>query len=809
MESLYFDTRKISDGKKGLFFAIRGEQSDGHQYLEEAFNKGVRDFVIDRKEIFRKLEPQFKKECNYLWVKNSVKALQTLARYHRSGFEIPVLGITGSNGKTIIKEWLHQLTGKDKTVLRSPKSYNSQLGVPLSVWELSREHDLAIFEAGISRTGEMENLEQVIKPSYGLFTNIGEAHQAGFSSMREKTGEKLKLFRHCEKLIYCKDHRELEERIKAKSWEKGFFTHPKFQLLTWSQYLDADLRITGIHKSNGQSRIKGKFHGNAGEIRIPFIDSASVENAIHCWLCLLQLGYGQKAIARNFGNLSPVEMRLEIKEGIGRCTLINDSYNSDPKSLDIALESLDQQKQHSRKTVILSDILQTGQEEKYLYRGIARILERHKVQRLIGIGPAISRQGKFFKGEKHFFRDTGLFLRDMHNLTFKDEGILLKGARSFRFEKISSRLQQKAHETVFEISLDALAHNLNVYRSYLETNTRLMVMVKAFSYGSGTSEIANLLQFHQVDYLGVAFSDEGVTLRKAGIHCPVMVMNPGESGFEDIILHGLEPEIYSLRHLKKFIKALEKFNKKHFPIHLKLETGMHRLGFEKRDLNELIRLIKDNHRLTVNSVFSHLSASDEPEHDTFTREQIKKFKTMSRQIKEALNYPVLSHILNTAGILRFPEARFNMVRLGLGLYGVDLTGTIQSRLKPVGTLKTTISQIKKVKKGTTVGYGRKGKATRNMTIAVTGIGYADGFDRWLGNGKGYVMIRGKKAPTVGNVCMDMTMVDITGIPAKEGDEVIVFGQKPAINELAKLLHTIPYEILTNISQRVKRVYLNE
>jgi len=799
---LVTDSRKITSPDTSLFFAISGDRRNGHEFIPALVLSGVTNFVVSRKDVVEQ-HP----EANFIVVSDTLAAMQQLVAHHRKQFRIPVIGITGSNGKTIVKEWLHQLLREDHHIVRSPKSYNSQIGVPLSVWQMTAEDNLAIFEAGISLPGEMANLEKMILPVMGIFTNIGQAHDENFTSLNQKISEKLRLFAHTETMLYCRDYQGITEGINEAD-----FLPAGLKFFTWSRKLKADLQIGRISKSSSENTIQAVFRNDFISIRIPFTDEASAENAIHCWAMMLFLGYEQDVIRRRMEMLSPVAMRLEMKEGINNTSIINDSYNSDIGSLTIALDFLNQQKQHARRTVILSDILQSGKSEELLYREVGELLARKGIRKLIGIGMAISRQQEAFNMEKHFYATTDDFLRDYSTSRFQEETVLLKGARPFGFERISRNLQQKAHETVLEINLNAVVHNLNYYRSRLDPGTRIMAMVKAFSYGSGSFEIANVLQFHQVDYLSVAYADEGVELRKAGITLPLMVMNPEDQSFDAMIAYNLEPEIYSFRTLKSFSEAVKRkapSDGQPFPIHIKLDTGMHRLGFEEEDISQLIVRIKNNKLLRIVSVFSHLAASDEQAHDGFTQQQLAKFNEMSSAITGHFNHPVLKHILNSAGIIRFPEAHFDMVRLGIGLHGIAAGPQEQRQMQTVATLKTTLSQIKNVKAGDSIGYSRKAVAERDMVIGIAGIGYADGLNRRLGNGIGKMLVNGQFAGITGNVCMDMCMLDLTDIPAKEGDEVLVFGQEYSIIEMAKALDTIPYEILTNVSQRVKRIYFHE
>ncbi len=800
---LVTDSRKVVNADQSIFFAIKGERHDGHAFIAELYGDGVRTFVITRKEA---VLPDAR--ANYLVVKDALEAIQELSAWYRQLFNIPVIGITGSNGKTIIKEWLYQLLREDYNIVRSPKSYNSQIGVPLSVWQINAEHNFAIFEAGISKPDEMVHLQHIIRPTIGIFTNIGSAHDENFVDHQEKITEKLRLFSKVNKLIYCRDYSGIHEAVVNAG-----VLDPAVSVFTWSKKSRADLQIGRINRKEHETEVQGIFKNEFISIRIPFTDDASIENAIHCWALLLFIGTEPEVISQRMELLSPVAMRLEMKDGINNCSVINDSYNSDIGSLTIALDFLNQQKQHLRKTVILSDILQSGKDEKFLYRQVADLLGQKGVSRLIGIGASLQRQQDAFQLEKKFYRDTDEFLSELNYGAFNNETILIKGARSFGFERISRALQQKAHETILEINLNAIVHNLNLFKSRLKPETKLMVMVKAFSYGSGSFEIANILQFHRVDYLAVAYADEGVELRKAGITLPIMVMNPEEQSFDAMISYKLEPEVYSFRVLNHFTEALRRRGHVSatgkFPVHLELDTGMKRLGFEEQELNELIVRLKNNKFIKLASVFSHLVASDEQMHDEFTRHQISLFGRMSEAICSHFNYPVARHILNSSGILRFPEAQFDMVRLGIGLHGIAATPHEQRQLQMVATLKTTISQIKQVKPGETVGYSRKGVAQKEMTIATVGIGYADGLSRRLSNGVGKMLVMGQYAPVIGSVCMDMTMIDITGIPAREGTEVVVFGQGPNILDIAAQTNTIPYEVLTGISERVKRVYFHE
>jgi Alr-MurF fusion protein len=797
---ILIDSRLLINPENCIFIALVTKKNNGHHYIQEAFDKGVRNFMIS--------DPAFVPEqSNTILVPDTLVALQKMAAHHRKNFNIPVIGITGSNGKTIIKEWLFQLLSEDYYITRSPKSYNSQVGVPLSVLQLKEETQLGIFEAGLSEPDEMEKLQSIINPDIGIFTNIGPPHSENFINLRQKAGEKLKLFTKVKTLIYCPDYPDIQETVIKSELLR------KIKPFTWSHKQEASLKITHIIRNNDQTTdIKGIFNKKEINIKIPFRDDASVENAIHCWATMLYLGYKNNVVAGRMINLQPVAMRLELKEGINHCTIINDSYNSDINSLTIALNFMNQQNQHRRKTVILSDILQSGMNDNELYGEIALLLKQKGIDRVIGIGNAMAKQANQFEIEKYFFPTTTEFITRFSFAEFQNETILVKGARIFEFEQISQALQQKAHETVLEINLNALVNNLNHYRKKLDPETAVMAMVKAFSYGSGSFEIANVLQYHRIDYLAVAYPDEGVELRKAGIKTPIMVMNPDEQGFDAIIKHNLEPEIYNFRSLHLLREATVNNiipDNKPVKIHLKLDTGMHRLGFAEDEIESLIMQLKDLSMIYVQSVFSHLASAENPADDEFTNRQVRLFEGMADEIKNKTGHPVQRHILNSAGISRFPEHQFEMVRLGIGLYGIPSTPDEAGALENVGTLRSTISQIRKVRKGETIGYNRSWTAEKNMELAIVPIGYADGLSRRLSNGKGVVYIGNKPAPVVGNICMDMCMVDVTEIGSHEGDEVIVFGKDHPISELAERMETIPYEVLTNISRRVKRVYFHE
>lgn len=802
------DSRQLTSPQRSIFFAIKGPHHDGHQFIEALYRKGVRQFVIETKACNDSLIKELSKmkDCSIWQVENSILALQNVALNHRKKYNIPVIGITGSNGKTIVKEWLSTLLANKFKIVKSPKSYNSQIGVPLSVWQMNDSHTLGIFEAGISRPDEMENLEKVIKPTLGIFTNIGSAHNEFFPNSVAKIREKAKLFANSDALIYCADYVEMDEFIK----QEFIHENQRCKLLDWSRVLSSGIRVDWQIEEDGTSiqvigdKELGTEVWESERYKTHFKDEASLENITHCIISMLHLGYDFYEIQSRLHSLRPVSMRLELKEGINDCYLIDDTYNNDLAGLTIALNFLGQQTQRQKKVLILSDLLETGITERNLYQQISQLIVEKNIEQVIGIGEVISRNKDLFPNAL-FFRNTPEFLESREISQFHNALILIKGARRFGFEQIVHKLVQKTHGTVLEINLDAMTNNLNYYRDKIGQDTKIMVMVKAFAYGSGSLEVANLLQFHGVDYLAVAYADEGIHLRQNGIYIPIMVMNPSPADFEKIVTNNLEPEIYSLRILKAFSEFIDHQNRV-AKIHIKLDTGMHRLGFEKKDIPELIETLRSNPNIWISTIFSHLVGADEEQFDDFTRSQIKLFNEMADPISAGIGYSPTRHLANSAGIARFPEARQDMVRLGIGLYGVAVTPHDQINLQTVGTLKTFISQIKTIPVGETVGYGRRGKVERETKIATIAIGYADGFDRGFSRGVGEVLVNGVRCPVIGNICMDMTMIDITETQAQEGDEVIIFGKDLTIMELAEKIQTISYEILTNVSGRVKRVF---
>ena len=798
---LLTDSRTVSFPETTIFFALKTKTNDGHKYIDDLYKVGVRNFVVSAKyHQYKKME-----DANFLVVKNVLKALQQLVTYHRKRFSIPVVGITGSNGKTVVKELLYQLMHTDFNIVRSPRSYNSQIGVPLSVWEMSEQHTLGIFEAGISFPHEMDELRPIIAPTIGLITNIGEAHQENFESAKAKCIEKLSLFRNSEVIIYNADDKLIESALDASCMS--------YKAVGWSyKDTDATLYVNYVEKGETTTRLRCTTMGIAHEYTIPFVDDGFIEDIIHCMAVMFYLSpSGILTKDDVFASLEPVAMRLEVKLGINGCQLINDTYNSDINSLSVALDF-----QHGRiagkglkSTVILSDILQSGVLPKNLYSKVAELLHMKNVGRIIGIGNNISEYGQLFtKMESEFYSSTEDFIKTFRQEMFHNEMILLKGSRSYHFEKITELLEKKAHETILEVNLDAIIHNYNFYRSRLNPRTKMVCMVKAFGYGIGSFELAKTLQEHRCDYLAVAVADEGEDLRKEGISIPIIVMNPEPSGFNMLFENTLEPEVYSFRLLDALIVEIKRRGITSFPIHVKIDTGMHRLGFEPSDIPEICRRIKAQNGLVVRSVFSHLSGSDSPELDDFTTRQIELFTEASDMLESGLGYKVLKHILNSAGIERFVDCQKDMVRLGISLYGVSASGESKG-LQCVCSLKTIILQIRNVPAGDSVGYNRKTFVNRDSRIAIIPIGYADGFNRRLSNGVGEVLVGGKRCPVVGNVCMDACMIDVTDVDANEGDRVIIFNEELTVNEIAEKTNTIPYEILTSISPRVKRVYYRE
>lgn len=800
IEWILTDSRSLCFPEETLFFALKSGRNDGHRFIPDLYRRGVRNFVVE--DLPEELSSY--PDANFLKVVSTLKSLQRLSERHRDEFNIPIVGITGSNGKTMVKEWLYQLLSPSKVIVRSPRSYNSQIGVPLSVWLLNEQTEVGVFEAGISLPGEMQALRAIIQPTIGVMTNIGEAHQENFKSKEEKCREKLSLFHDAAVIAYNADD-ALISRCVSDSVYKG-------ETIAWSQKDKSQaLYISSIEKKDAQTAITYRYKGVEGSYSLPFIDEASLDNSFACAAVSLYLGLTPAELHERMAKLEPVAMRLEVKEGQHGCTLINDSYNSDVNSLDIALDFMNRRPDHQgrKRTLILSDIYQSGERPENLYRTVSDLAKKRGVEKFIGIGPEISAEaGQMEIAEKWFFDSCDDFMHSNVFRSLEDEVILLKGSRKFGFDKLTDLLVRKVHETVLEVNLNAVVNNFNFYRSFMEPATKLVCMVKADAYGAGAVEVSKTLEDHRVDYLAVAVADEGVTLRKNGITSNIIIMNPEMSSFKTLFDYRLEPEVYCFRLMEALIKAAEKEGITDFPVHIKLDTGMHRLGFNpQEDMPRLIDRLKRQNAIIPRSVFSHFVGSDSDDFDNFSRRQFDIFDKASRELQAAFSHKILRHINNSAGIEHFPERQMDMCRLGLGLYGIDSRDN--HIINNVSTLKTTILQLRKVPKEDTVGYSRKGKLTRDSVIAALPIGYADGLNRHLGNGHGYCLVNGQKAPYVGNICMDVALIDVTDIPCKEGDTVEIFGDHLPVTVLSDILNTIPYEVLTGISNRVKRVYYQD
>lgn len=797
VKELITDSRQIIYTEGLAFIAIKGINHDGHNFIDNLYLKGIRIFIV------RKLPDDSERYTKTAFIisDDTVKALQLLATYKRRLFKSTVIAVTGSAGKTVVKEWLADIIGLKTSVIRSPKSYNSQIGVPLSVWKLDAKYSLGIFEAGISLPGEMEPLQKIIEPDIGVITNIGDAHSENFPDNEIKAREKLRLFVNSSTIIYCRDHGIINNLIRGRS------SFRSKRLIDWSvEDEEAAVFVRRRSLPGNHTSIEVKYRNSTSEFEIPFCDGASVENAITVVAVCLALEIDKEIIIRGLSNLVSVAMRMEMKSGINNCQLIEDYYNSDPGSLEMALEFL--KSQNNRKTtLILSDFIESGRDEKELYSEVAGLIKRSRIDKFIAIGKALSGNSALFEENAKFFYSTDEFVHNFNSNGFRNEIILLKGARVYKFEKISNLLEQQVHMTVLEINLDAISHNLNEFRRFLDQGTRIMAMVKAFAYGAGSSEVASLLEYHLVSYLAVAYADEGIELRNAGVSLPIMVMNPDPSSSELMIRYNLEPEIFSFSSFDEFTKAASRHGLIQYPVHIKIDTGMHRLGFMPEDVPELAFRLQNIDCIKIVSVFSHLAGSDDPSLDSFTHHQADIFLEAVSKIRDAVGYPVLRHILNTSGIIRFPQYQFDMVRPGIGIYGIGNYPGIS--LRTAGRFKTRISQIKKIPSGEPVGYSCADVSDKDRVIAILPVGYADGLNRKLGNRNGDIFINGERVPIIGNICMDMCMTDITGLNAAEGDEVEIFGENITINEIAGKCDTIPYEILTSIPGRVKRIYFRE
>ena len=799
---LLTDSRSLSFPEETLFFAIKTRHGDGHRYIGELYKRGVRDFVVSSTDAAGEF-----KDANFIVVKECRAALQTLAAHHRSLFDIPIVGITGSDGKTIVKEWLYQLVTGNYNAARSPRSYNSQIGVPLSVWQLRKESTLGIFEAGISQTGEMEKLQRIIRPTIGIITNISNAHQENFVTTEEKCYEKLQLFKECDVLIYNADNSQLTDSIESMLLPA--------KEIAWSQRdPDKPLYIESIEKRDEGTTIGYRYLKMRNSYRIPFMDDASIEDSINCLAAALYLMVPPQVIAERMAQLEPVAMRLEVKEGKRGCMIINDSYNADTVSLDIALDFMERRSSTMpalKRTLVLADIKQSGEEPQQLYGRVLEYITKRRIEKFIGVGKEICSQKEMFSTsgvECHFFNNTEELLASRQIREAAKEYILIKGSRSFHFEDVTEVLEKKVHQTILEVNLCALRDNLNRYRNALGPDTRTVCMVKADAYGAGALEIGRTLQECNVDYLAVAVADEGAELRKEGITTGIIVMNPEPCSYRTLFDNKLEPEVYSFGMLDSLIKAASREGITDYPVHIKIDTGMHRLGFLPSEIPALIEQLKKQHTLTPRSVFSHFVGSDSEQFDGFSAVQVKRFNSAADILQEAFSHRILRHICNSAGTERFTDAQYDMVRLGIGLYGISPIAE-DATLHPISTLKSIILQIHDVPADETVGYSRRGELKRDSRIAALPIGYADGLNRKLGNGKGYCIVNGKKAPYVGNICMDVCMIDVTDIDCKEGDTVEIFGPSLPAAQLAEWLETIPYEILTSVSTRIKRIYYSD
>lgn len=807
IDVLLTDSRSLTYPERTLFFALTTPSGDGHRYVAELYRRGVRNFVVRRR-------PDTADACyadaNFFVVPDVKEALQRLARAHRDKFPgLPVIGITGSRGKTTLKEWLNHLLGSSMHTVRSPRSYNSQIGVPLSLWEISPEAELGIFEAGISEYGEMDTLRQMISPTLGIITNVGIEHADGFSSRSDKCDEKLRLFAECPLLIHSADDPLLAQRAAAAI--------PAERRLTVSRIgaREADIKIhTAIDRNSGVTHVRfasPRFDMD-GDIDIPFTSEAAIDNASLSIATLMALGINPEDLSSRFSTMPHIDTRLNVVEGVNDCTLITDHYASDYQSLLSALDFMSRRRTPgTRATVILPDMEASAPgDNAAIYENAARLLARHSIDRVIGIGADISSHAHMFDmAEKQFYPTFADFTSKVTPSDFDHDLILIKGGDNIDVDKITDILEARQHETVLEVDLDAMIHNFNLFRARLLPHTGIVAMVKASGYGAGSYELARTLQNQGAAYLAVAVADEGMDLRKSGITMPIMVLNPKVTNYHTLFTHMLEPEVYSFDILHEIISEGRRYGVKGFPIHIKLDTGMHRLGFLGEDIDRLIDELKSQDVVTPRSTFSHLAAADCPDMDDYNRMQFELFDSWSSRLKTA--FPdMLRHILNSTGITRFPEYQYDMVRLGICLYGIPtLDDGSQSDLQPVSSLRTVIISIKEWPAGTTIGYSRKGVLTRDSRIATIPIGYADGLRRALGCGKSSVWINGALCPIVGNICMDICMIDVTDVQCSVGDRVEIFGPNINVATIADTLGTIPYEVLTSVSTRVKRVYFRE
>lgn len=784
IKHISIDSRTIIEPSSTLFIALKGPRNNGHDYIPLLLKQGVKCFIVSEN-----IETKISKEADFLHVNDTLDAFQKIAAFHRTQFAIPVIGVTGSNGKTIVKEWLSECLRTKQIVAKSPKSFNSQVGVPLSVLQLDRHHEIGIFEAGISKQDEMGRLETIIKPSIGIFTNIGSAHDQGFYSRQEKIEEKAKLFENCNTIIYCSDHEEIATYLQSK------FDSSK--LCSWGKKGDVKTSAEDETYQLIYKEQKYSFH-------LPFNDKASSENVLHVICTLLNLDYSQTEITNCLQSLSPVKMRLSLLSGINNSLIIDDSYSNDVAALELSLGFLNKHRQDHKAILVLSDLKETGLDEDILYEQVAQLVNNHAFEVIHLVGQEITWFKHLFKSPVTTHHTSEDLLEKGIFENISDYILLIKGARSFHFEKIVKKLSKQLHETTLEINLDLLTANLNYFKSCIKPSTKVMAMVKAYAYGSGYLEVAQSLAYQHIDYLAVAYIDEGIALRKNGIKTPIMVLNAEPDHYQEMLQYDIEPEIFRVDQLKQYLRIHPKT--KAFRIHIKLDTGMHRLGFSSEEFEEILLLLSTNPQIRVKSVFTHLSSADDPNEDTYTRKQLETFHQQAIVLENIVGYTIIKHALNSAGIQRFPKYQMDMVRLGIGLYGLGITKIAHQQLKVIGTLKSTISQIKTIEKGETIGYNRKGKANEKMTIATIAIGYADGYNRRFSNGVGKVFIGNELRPVIGNVCMDMTMIDITGLQVKVHDEVEIFGPNVSWATQAKAIGTIPYELLTSIGERVKRIF---
>ena len=791
IKNIAYDSRTLFSVNDTAFLAINTSKNSGEKYIQSAIEKGI-DIIISENYF-----PQYE-NITWIIVDNSILFLQKIAKYHLDQFDLKTIGITGSNGKTIVKEWLYQSLFHDYATVKSPKSFNSQLGMPLSLLEISKKHQLGIFEVGISKPDEMEILESIFSPNIGILTHIGAAHSSNFDSVEELIDEKIKLFTNSEIIIFNGDNElvfnKIDEIYSSKKLTSfGFKNHN-------------DVFIKNDWKNRSQEIVIQYFDE---EFSVPVYqrDEATISNVL-CVICVLkEFGFENDKIVQKLNSLKSVEMRLESVNGIRNNLIINDSFNLDLDSLKIAFQNINEYNKPN-KALILTDFVE-GKNADQLYQEVASLTNEQNFNSVFLIGDEITKLERLFEATTFTFNNTTELIDSVNLHQIEDHLILLKGARKFEIEKVKSYLELQKHDTVLEVNLNSILHNINVHKALLKPKTKMMAMVKAYSYGLGGYEIAEFLQHHHIDYLGVAYADEGVDLRKNGITTPIMVMNPEQHSYNIIIDFNLEPEIYSFRVLELFNeKLIQKGIQHRYPIHIKLETGMHRLGFKKDELAELIDKL-NSMNVQVKSIFSHLSSSDDDEEKEYTLEQIHIFNENSLALITGLNDQPIRHILNTSGIVNFADYQFDMVRIGIGMVGISANAEIKKQLKSAVTFKTVISQISEIKAGDSVGYNRRFKTEKDSNIATIPVGYADGIPRLIGNNVGFVGIRNNLFPIVGNVCMDMMMIDLGDFIVKEGEEVIIFNSNPSLEEFAGYCKTISYEVLTSISRRVKRIYIKD